>query len=106
VTFSTALGRYRIMANVVGVMLIAVFICLIPAINSIDAVLGPIHGALYIVYLFTVLQLWIERRLGLLTVAAMVSAGWVPFVAFIVERWVTRQITTDPSASHSTEPGR
>jgi integral membrane protein len=99
VTLSTALGRYRIMANVVGVMLIAVFICLIPAINSVDSVLGPIHGALYIVYLFTVLQLWIERRLGLLTVAAMVSAGWIPFVAFIVERWVTRQLATDPSAS-------
>lgn len=104
-TFSTALGRYRIMANVVGVMLIAVFICLIPAINSVDAVLGPIHGVLYILYLVTVLQLWMERRLGLLTVAAMVSAGWVPFVAFIVERWVTRQVTTDPSASASAEPG-
>ena len=98
-TLSSALGRYRIMANVVGVMLIAVFICLIPAINSIDAVLGPIHGALYIVYLLTVLQLWIERRLGLLTVAAMVLAGWVPFLAFIVERRVTHQLTTGTSAS-------
>ena len=87
------------MANVVGVMLIAVFICLIPAINSADAVLGPIHGALYIVYLFTVLQLWFERRFGLLTVAAMVSACWAPFVAFIVERWVTRQVTTETPAS-------
>jgi hypothetical protein len=36
----------------------------------------------------------------------MVSAGWVPFVAFIVERWVTRQVMTGPAASRSTEPGR
>jgi integral membrane protein len=91
-TLSTALGRYRIMANVVGVMLIAVFICIIPAINSADAVLGPIHGALYVVYCFTVLQVWRQHHLRLWTIVAMVSAGWVPFVAFIVERWVTRQV--------------
>jgi integral membrane protein len=91
---STTLGRYRIMANVVGVMLIVVFIGLIPAINSMDAVIGPIHGALYIVYLLTVLQVWQRYRLHLPVVVAMVVAGWVPFVAFLAERWVTRHVAS------------
>ena len=85
---STALGRYRLMAYVVGVMLIVVFASI--PFGSVEKVVGPVHGALYLIYLATVLHLWIERRLPLLTVGAMVAAGWVPFVAFAVERYVSR----------------
>jgi len=86
---SDELLRYRVMAYAVGVMLILVFIGLIPAINSMDAVLGPIHGVLYLAYLATALQLLIRYRLGLWTFIGMVVAGWCPFVAFIMERRVT-----------------
>lgn len=98
-TARTSFGRYQIMAYVVGVMLIVVFIGLIPAINSMDAVVGPIHGALYIVYLVTVLQVWRDHRLPLWTVAAMVTAGWVPFVAFAVERWVAKRVAAGSAAA-------
>ncbi len=103
-TFSTALGRYRIMANVVGVMLIFVFLFAhvghasivgFRTSENVETVIGPIHGALYVVYCFTVLQVWRRFHLRLWTIAAMVSAGWVPFVAFIVERWVTHHVSAD-----------
>lgn len=96
-----ALSRYRVMAYVVGVMLIFVFLFIhvghwsivgLQASKDVEKVIGPIHGALYVVYLLTVLQLWVQYRLRLGMVALMVTAGWLPFTAFIAERWVMRQM--------------
>jgi integral membrane protein len=89
---SGVLLRYRIMAYIVGVMLIIVF-CAIP-FSSVEQVVGPIHGVLYIVYLAAALHLVIRARLGLWTLVAMVTGGWVPFAAFVVERWVTHRLTS------------
>ncbi len=90
--FSDPLWRYRVMAWVVGTMLILVFVGLIPAINSMDAVLGPIHGVLYIVYLATVVNMLVVYRLNVWYFIGMVTAGWCPFVSFIVERKITRRL--------------
>ena len=87
-----ALARYRVMAYVVGVMLIVVF-CAIP-FDSVESVVGPVHGVFYIVYLITVLDVFIRWRLRLPTLIAMVAGGWVPFLAFIVERWVRGSLRT------------
>ena len=98
------LVRYRVMAWIVGVMLIVVCVFIhvghwsivgYHTSRSVERVVGPIHGALYIVYLFTVLQLWIAARLRWPMVALMVTAGWLPFTAFIAERWVVRHLTSD-----------
>lgn len=91
-TLSTPLGRYRIMAYVVGVMLILVFIGLIPAINKVDGVLGPIHGVLYIIYLVTVIDLVVRYKVGFWPFVGMVVAGWCPFLSFIVERRVRNNL--------------
>jgi integral membrane protein len=91
VALSGILLRYRIMAYIVGVMLIVVF-CAIP-FQAVEQVVGPIHGVLYILYLAAALHLVVRARLGLWTLIAMVTAGWIPFVAFVVERWVTRRVT-------------
>ena len=100
-----AYRRYQVMAYVVGVMLIFVFlfghvghasIVGYRLSTNVENVIGPIHGALYIVYLFTVLQLWVRYRLRLTMVAVMVAAGWLPFTAFIGERWAARQLAEHP----------
>jgi integral membrane protein len=89
-TLSRALQFYRVMAYVVGVGLIAVFVCI--PFDSVEAVLGPIHGFLYIVYLLAALLLVIRARLPWWTWLVMATGGWLPFAAFVVERWVTRRI--------------
>jgi integral membrane protein len=86
----TPLIRYRVMAYVVGVMLIVVF-AMIP-FQSVEKVVGPTHGVLYILYLLTVVNMFIRYRLSLWMFAAMVGAGFVPFLSFIVERWVSRRL--------------
>ncbi|MBV9660692.1 MAG: DUF3817 domain-containing protein [Acidimicrobiales bacterium] len=109
--FSSPLVRYRIMAWIVGVMLIAVFLfahvghASIVGYHtsvSVENVIGPVHGALYIVYLFTVLQMWLVARLRFRMVALMVTAGWLPFTAFIAERWVVRHLTGDQTGGRYT----
>ena len=93
----SALVRYRVMAYVVGVGLLVLVLIGVPLQYAADKpavveVVGPIHGVLYIVYLLTVADLARRFRLGLGQVIALVAAGFVPFLAFIVERWMTRRI--------------
>ena len=87
-----ALARYRAMAYVVGVLLLVVFAAI--PFDSVERVVGPLHGALYIVYLATVLDVFIRFRLRLLDLAAMVAGGFAPFLAFVVERWMRRRLSS------------
>ena len=96
-TVSGALLRYRVMAYVVGVMLIVVFVSI--PFQAVEKVVGFGHGMLYLLYLLTVLDLVRRARLGFWTLVAMVCGGWVPFLAFVVERWVTRRIATTGTPS-------
>jgi integral membrane protein len=94
---SGAILRYRVMAYVVGVGLIILVFVGIPlqyAANSpgVVQVVGPIHGALYIVYLLAAADLARRARFGLLQLAAMVAAGFVPFLAFVMERHVAHRL--------------
>lgn len=89
-TATRALGRYRVMAWVTGVMLLVLVGVAMPlkyaaGNDAAVAVVGPIHGLLYIVYLLTVIDLASRRRWPLSRIAAAVLAGVVPFMAFIVE---------------------
>lgn len=94
---SGALMRYRVMAYIVGVGLVILVLIGMPlqygaGVNAVVAVVGPLHGALYIVYLLAVLDLFRRARLSFWALVAMVAAGFVPFVAFIVERRITAML--------------
>lgn len=96
-TQKRALQRYRIMAYVVGVGLL-VLVCIgvplqyVAGKPGVVNVVGPIHGLLYIVYLISAADLARRFRMGLGQVVAVVAAGFVPFLAFVVERLTTRRI--------------
>ncbi len=97
---SGALLRYRVMAYIVGVgLLILVFIGVPlqwaagkPAVANI---VGPIHGFLYIVYLATAVDLARRARFTIWQLLAMVGAGFIPFLAFVVEHRVTRRLRAE-----------
>lgn len=59
-------------------------------------VLAPLHGLLYLVYLATVLDLTRHVHLTLLQLAAMVAAGLIPFLTFVVERRMADRIAALP----------
>jgi len=92
-----ALLRYRVMAYIVGVGLIVLTFIGMPLQYAagnprVVAVVGPIHGFFYIVYLATALDLARRARFSLKQLAAVVGAGFLPFLAFIIERRVTRRV--------------
>ena len=55
---------------------------------AIAAIIGPIHGLLYIVYLATAFDLARRAHFRFWRIAAMVGAGFIPFLAFIVEHQI------------------
>jgi integral membrane protein len=92
-----ALLRYRVMAYLVGTGLIILVFVGIPlqygaSKPGVVMVVGPIHGALYIVYLLAAIDLARRGRFTLLQMAAMIGAGFLPFLAFFIERRVTRRV--------------
>lgn len=92
-----SLLRYRVMAYVVGVGLAILVFVGIPlqygaGSPGVVKVVGPIHGALYIVYLLAAADLARRARFGLLQLAAMIAAGFVPLLAFVVEHQVVKRL--------------
>lgn len=92
-----ALTRYRVLAYVVGVVLILLVVVGMPLKYIWDdpvvvETVGPAHGFLYMVYLVTAFDL--GRRAGwpLRRMALVMLAGTVPFLSFYAERTVTRWI--------------
>ncbi|HWG73065.1 MAG TPA: DUF3817 domain-containing protein [Acidimicrobiales bacterium] len=92
-----ALLRYRVMAYVVGVGLIVLVFVGMPlqygaGTKAVVAVVGPVHGFLYIVYLVAALDLARRARFTILEMLAMIGAGLLPGLAFVIERRVTRRV--------------
>jgi len=91
-----AVGRYRVMAWVTGVMLLVLCVEIVlryvvqvgPDVRTWIAWIPQAHGFVYIVYLASVLDLWSKMRWGYGRLAAMVLGGVVPALSFVVERRV------------------
>jgi integral membrane protein len=94
-----ALFRYQLMANIVGVLIIPLFIftglhlAKVGSFKAELAIFGIGHGYLYIVYLITAGYLALKARLHVPWIVLMFAAGLVPGLTFVVE-WlvVTRKI--------------
>ncbi|HEV3213916.1 MAG TPA: DUF3817 domain-containing protein [Acidimicrobiales bacterium] len=92
-----ALLRYRIMSFVTGTALIVLVFVAVPLSwhheRTLGEVLGVAHGVfLYPLYLLTVIQLAFLTRLRWWWWLCMALAGFVPFLAFVMEHYVTRAI--------------
>ena len=91
---NTPLGRYRLLAYIVGTFLIVLFFIGIPlqtwAHNDFVAkYIGILHGFLYLVYLVACLELVLRFRLHVVRFLLMAAAGFVPFLSFVMERKTT-----------------
>ncbi len=92
-----ALTRFRVMAYVVGTLLIVLVFVAVPLQiwdHSILAVRidGTIHGYLYFVYLILGADLVRRTRLGFWWIVAIVFSGFVPGLAFVTEHHVNRRV--------------
>ncbi|MGH3759918.1 DUF3817 domain-containing protein [Actinophytocola sp.] len=91
-----ALARYRVLAYVVGVGLLALCASMILEYvfdqDQYTAIVGPVHGFLYIVYLVAVVDLALKARWSLKGAILVMLAGVVPLVSFVAERRVTAKV--------------
>jgi integral membrane protein len=91
-----ALLRFRVLAYVVGVMLLGLvaamgFKYLGDQPRGVEIV-GPIHGFVYAVYLALALDLAIKARWSVRGTLLVLIAGTIPFLSFVAERIVTRKV--------------
>ncbi|MEV0734132.1 DUF3817 domain-containing protein [Polymorphospora sp. NPDC050346] len=92
-----ALTRYRVIAYIVGVVLIALVVVGMPMKYIWDdpivvETIGPGHGFLYMVYLVAAFDLGRRAEWPLSRMALVMLAGTVPFVSFWAERVVARWV--------------
>ncbi|MGC9669162.1 DUF3817 domain-containing protein [Planosporangium sp. 12N6] len=100
----SALKRYRVIAYVVGVFLLILTLVAMPLKYLADqsalvAIVGPIHGFLYMVYLVLAFHLAALARWRFGYTVAVLLAGTIPFLSFVAERKVTHRV-------HATLAGR
>jgi len=91
-----ALARYRVLAYIVGVGLLALCAGMILEYGfeqkKFIAIVAPVHGFLYIVYLILAVDLGLKAKWPAVKTVLILLAGMVPFVSFIAERRVTHEL--------------
>ena len=91
-----AFKRYRVAAFVVGWGLLILVAAMVLkygfGIGGAVAVWGPIHGALFVVYVIIAFDLAYKDRWSPLGTIWVLVAGTIPFVSFIAERQVQRKV--------------
>ncbi len=104
-----ALLRYRVMAYLVGTLLVVLTLVGLPLkyIYGDDRVVtwtGIPHGWLYMILIITAVDLgrragWSWRRL-----LAIALAGTIPFLSFVAERSATKDVREKIAAHEGTSP--
>jgi len=99
-----ALTRYRIIAYVVGVVLVVLMAIGMPLKylgdnSTVVETVGPAHGFLYMIYLIAVFDLGRRAQWPIGRMLLVMLAGTIPFVSFYAERKVAQwfRATTEPA---------
>jgi integral membrane protein len=89
----SALTRFRIAAYVVGVLLLVLVLVAMPLKYFFDspelvAIVGPLHGFLYMVYLVVAFDLAVRSKWSFGRTILVLLAGTIPVMSFVAERKV------------------
>ena len=94
---AAALQRYRVMATVVGALLVLLFVVAMPLKYLADVpepvtVLGTAHGWLYALFFLSAVDLALRAKWTLKGSVVALVLGTIPFLSFVGERNVTRKM--------------
>lgn len=99
----SALKPFRILAYVVGVMLLVLVTCIVLRygfdIEGPSKIVSPIHGFLYMLYLVAAMNLGMKARWSWPYIVGVMLAGTVPLLSFVFERKVTRRVEAELAAA-------
>ncbi|MFC0862852.1 DUF3817 domain-containing protein [Sphaerimonospora cavernae] len=96
INVATALKFYRVMAYIVGVMLLALCGAMVAKYGfdspTAVVVVGQAHGFLYMVYLVAAFNLGLKARWGIGYLILVLFSGTIPFLSFVMERNATDRV--------------
>ena len=86
----TAIGRLRLAGILEAVSFLVLLGIAVPlkyyaGQPAAVRIVGFLHGQLFVIYLVTIVNVWIERRWSLLRASVAVLAAVVPFGLFILD---------------------
>ncbi len=89
--------RYRVMALTTATLLLPLVFVATPLklfwqVSGPAAIIGFVHGWLYVLYLVFGFEISIKLKLPLGRMLLVLLAGTVPFAGFFAERYVTRLV--------------
>jgi len=96
--FTTAIGRLRFSALLEGVSLLVLVFIAVPLKHFFDnpslvQSIGPIHGALFLLFVFTTLRVGIEQNWNFKeTTWKVLLACFIPFGTFYIDYKILRHI--------------
>jgi len=85
--FKTQLSRFRLSAFAEGLSLILLLFIAVPFkylldIPELSKLLGPVHGLLFILYIFQAIQTKIDKGWSIGSFVVLVLAAFIPFGTF------------------------
>ncbi|RJL30543.1 DUF3817 domain-containing protein [Bailinhaonella thermotolerans] len=103
----SALKPFRILAYIVGVMLLLLVVAMVLKYGlgqeGMIAIVAPVHGFLYAVYLLAALNLGLKARWSWIYIVGVLIAGTIPFLSFVIERKVTARALAEDGAAATAE---
>lgn len=96
--FNTSIGRLRILAILEGISLIVLVFIAVPLkhvwdIPGLSKSLGPIHGALFLLFVFNALRVGVEQQWKFKEITwKILVACFIPFGTFYIDYKILRKI--------------
>jgi len=96
--FKTPLGRLRIIAFLEGISLLVLILIAVPMKYAFknpvgSEVMGPIHGALFLLFVFSALSVGVEQRWKFRTTTwKVLLACVIPFGTFYIDQKILRKL--------------
>lgn len=91
----TAIGRFRIIGIFEGISFLVLLFIAMPLkyladIHEPVTIVGGLHGALFVLYAFALLHVWIKHRWSFLKVVIAFIASFLPFGTFVLDKKMLR----------------
>ena len=99
--FTTTIGRLRILAFLEGVSLLILVFVAVPLKYLFDdpslvQSVGPIHGALFLLFVFNALQVGVEQQWKFKEITwKVLVASCIPFGTFYIDYNILRKLQND-----------
>lgn len=99
--FTTTIGRLRILAFLEGISLLVLVLIAVPlkycfGDPSMVKSIGPVHGALFLLFVFNTLRVGVEQQWRFReTTWKVIAACFIPFGTFYIDYKLLRSLQTD-----------